>query len=153
MDLDRAGRTASASVVIRASPQAIFDILADPAMHPRIDGGRTVRAPLRGNPPRLFPGARFGMSMRRVAPYPIRNTVVEWDEPVLIAWRHFGGHRWRYRLVPVAGGTLVTETFDWSTSLRPGFIERAGYPERNLRGMDATLERLAALVGGRTIAP
>ena len=151
-DLDLRGRRASASVVIPATAQAIFDILADPAMHPRIDGGGTVHAPLRGNPSRLSPGARFGMSMRRVAPYPIRNTVVEWDEPRLIAWRHFGGHRWRYVLVPVEGGTRVTETFDWSTSLRPRFIERAGYPRRNLRGMAATLDRLAALAAERAIA-
>lgn len=144
-DLDQATRRACASAVIAADRRVIFDILADPAMHPSIDGGQTVRAPLANNPRRLSMGATFGMSMRRLAPYRIRNTVVEWDEPRLLAWRHFGGHRWRYELSPATGGTLVTETFDWSTSHRPRFIERAGYPERNLRGMAATLDRLAAL--------
>lgn len=37
----------------------------------------------------------------------------------LIAWRHFAGHRWRWQLKPV-----------------PGF------PERNRRGIQATLDRL-----------
>lgn len=144
-DLDPTTRRACASTVIAADRRVIFDILADPAMHPSIDGGQTVRAPLASNPPRLSMGATFGMSMRRLARYRIRNTVVEWDEPRLIAWRHFGGHRWRYELSEVPGGTRVTETFDWSTSRRPRFIERAGYPQRNLRGMEATLDRLATL--------
>ena len=49
-------------------------------------------------------GATFGMSVRRVWGYHIENTVVEWDEPNLIAWRHWAGHRWRYELRALARG-------------------------------------------------
>ena len=53
-------------------------------------------------------------------PYLTKNTVVEYDEDRLIAWRHLGKHRWRYELEPVEGGTKVTETFDWSTARSRG---------------------------------
>jgi hypothetical protein len=45
----------------------------------------------------------------------------------------------------VEGGCEVTETFDWSTARSPKFIERAGYPKANLRAIEATLDRLAAM--------
>jgi hypothetical protein len=68
--------------------------------------------------------------------------VVEFEEGRLIAWRHFHGHRWRYELRDVPGGTEVTETFDWSTARAKLPLELAGFPKRNLAGMQATLERL-----------
>jgi uncharacterized protein YndB with AHSA1/START domain len=133
---------------IAAEPQQIFDVLADPAQHPLIDGSGSVRSAAAGNPRRLSKGARFGMGMRLGAPYRIRNTVVEFDEPHRIAWRHFAGHRWRYVLTPVAGGTLVRE--EWDTTpvawLSPA-LRLLGFPERNRRGMEQTLARLDARVG------
>jgi hypothetical protein len=36
----------------------------------------------------------------------------------------------------------VTESFDWSNAISPGFIERMGYPKKHPEGMAATLERL-----------
>jgi hypothetical protein len=81
-------------------------------------------------------------------PYRITNTVVEYDENRLIAWQHFGKHRWRYELEPVDGGssTKVTESFDWSTATSPKAIELMGYPKRHPANMEATLERLAEMV-------
>ncbi len=79
-------------------------------------------------------------------PYRISNEVVEFEENRLIAWAHFGKHRWRYQLEPVAGGTQVTESFDWSTSRSPRAIELMGYPKQHVRNIEATLERLANLV-------
>ena len=52
-------------------------------------------------------------------PYKIRNTVVEFDEDRRIAWRHFGGHRWRYVPRAQPGGTRVTESFDYSLYAAP----------------------------------
>jgi uncharacterized protein YndB with AHSA1/START domain len=147
--LDRDARRASATAIISAPAQAVFDVVADPQMHPVIDGGQTVRRALEGVPTRLSMGVKFSMSVRRVWGYHIENTVVEWDEPHLIAWRHWAGHRWRYQLKDVPGGTEVTETFDWSTSLFPWALERGGYPARNLEGIVGTLERLAAVVAER----
>lgn len=63
------------------------------------------------------------MSMRIGLPYRITNEVVEFEEAKRIGWRHFGGHVWRYLLVPVEGGTMVTEQFDYSTN-RANFVLR-----------------------------
>jgi uncharacterized protein YndB with AHSA1/START domain len=139
-------RKVSTSRVIAAEPQVIFDVLADPAMHPVIDGSGSVKELLDGAPERLSLRARFGMKMDRGARYRIENVVVEFEEGERIAWRHYHGHRWRYELEPVEGGTLVTETFDWSRAAFPLFIELMRFPSRNLVGMEATLERLDELV-------
>jgi uncharacterized protein YndB with AHSA1/START domain len=139
----------STSRVIDADRQRIFDVLADPGLHPVIDGSGTVEDVQDGGPERLSDGARFGMSMKVGAPYRILNTVVEFEEGRRIAWRHFHGHRWRYELEDApAGGTRVTETFDWSTARSKLPLELAGIPKRNLRGMERTLENLERLVTG-----
>jgi hypothetical protein len=83
------------------------------------------------------------MDMRIGLPYRIKNTVVEFEEGRRIAWRHFGRHIWRYELEPVDGGTLVTETFDWSGVPVKAYITLMKWPERHEKNMAATLERLA----------
>ena len=138
--------------VIKASPEVIFDVLADPARHAEIDGSGMVQN-IRGESKRLELGSTFGMDMKMgPLPYRISNTVKEFEENRLIAWAHFGGHRWRYELEPVevdgTAATEVTESFDWSTCnpvVGKG-IELAGYPKKHPANMEATLERLAAVV-------
>lgn len=135
----------SESRVIAAPAQRLFDIVANPAMHPVIDGSGSVRAAQGANPEKLSKGAHFGMDMKLGAPYKITNTVVEFDEPRVIGWRHFNGHVWRYLFEPVVDGTKVTEQWDarpvpfWR---RPALIVM-GFPARNRKGIAATLERLA----------
>ncbi len=144
--VDKEARKTWATRWIDADPQAIFDVLADPAQHAVIDGSGMVTGSV-GESERLEMGSTFGMTMKiALLPYRIGNTVVEFDEPSQIAWRHMGRHRWRYELEPADGGTFVTETFDWSTALVPKAIEAVGYPERHLPGLHKTLERLADLV-------
>jgi uncharacterized protein YndB with AHSA1/START domain len=133
---------------IEATPETIFDILADPSRHGDIDGSGMV-LDVRNGPERLSLGAKFGMDMKiGPLPYRISSNVVEFEENRLVAWAHFGKHRWRYELEPLDGGarTRVTETFDWSTSVFPKGIELTGYPKKHPANMEATLERLAALV-------
>lgn len=140
----------SVSRVIDATPDRIFDLLADPKMHPVLDGGGTVKSAHTDNPERLSLGAKFGMNMRIGAPYPIVNTVVEFEEGRRIAWCHFAKARWRYELEPVDGGTKVTETFDLSGA-RPGigmFVRVAGFRKRNQAGMARTLERIEQHLAG-----
>lgn len=140
-------RSISVSRRIDAPATRIFAILANPRRHPDIDGSGTVVAIRPGAPTRLGLGVQFGADMRRGASYRIVNTVKEFEEGRRIAWAHKAGHRWRYVLEPLDdGGTLVTETFDWSTAVAPRVIERLGYPERNRPGMEATLARLEELV-------
>ena len=138
-------RTVSRTRVISAEPAAIFDLLADPSKHSSIDGSGTVKGARPSGPERLSMGATFGMDMKLGAPYRIVNTVVEFDENTSIAWRHIGGHRWRYDLEAVAGGTSVTETFDWSTSKAPLLLELGGAPKRNTKAIEKTLDNLAAM--------
>jgi uncharacterized protein YndB with AHSA1/START domain len=138
----------SASRVIAAPPEKIFDVLADPAQHPAIDGSGSVRAARPGGPERLSLGARFGMDMKIGMPYKIQNEVVEFEEGRRIAWRHAGRHVWRYELEPVEGGTKVTETFDWGPARAGALYPLLRIPRRNLRSMEQTLERLEAHVTG-----
>jgi uncharacterized protein YndB with AHSA1/START domain len=144
--VDMKARRTSASRRIKATPEAIFEILTDPAKHPLIDGSGTVQT-VGESPGKLQMGSKFGMSMKlKLIPYRVRSTVVEFDENRLIAWHHLGKHRWRYELEPIEEGTLVTETFDWSTSLAPRALELAGYPKTHLTNIEQSLERLAELV-------
>ncbi|MBB4929484.1 uncharacterized protein YndB with AHSA1/START domain [Lipingzhangella halophila] len=137
----------SRSVVIDAPAADIFDILAAPHQHPEFDGSATVREQIEG-PQRLGPGERFGMQMRAGLPYRITNRVVEFQENRLLTWRHWGTHRWRWELEPVAGGTRVTETFDYSYAF--SFLyQLAGWPARNARSIEQTLVRLKTLAEGR----
>ncbi len=104
----------SARIVVQASPSVIFSILKNPKRHKDIDGSATVTANVSG-PESLVLGSKFGMKMRLGITYWIRNTVVEYKQNKLIAWRHFGHWRWRYELVDLGdGSTQVTETFDGS---------------------------------------
>jgi len=138
-------RIVSAGTTVAAPPDVVFAILADPRQHPRIDGSGTLQGTISG-PERLAKGADFGMDMKMYGlPYRIRNRVVEFEEGRRIAWRHLGGHRWRYELELFVDGTRVTETFDYSryNVLWAKGIEVAGFPERNRRGIEETLVRLS----------
>ncbi|HWE90849.1 MAG TPA: SRPBCC family protein [Pseudonocardiaceae bacterium] len=142
-------RQISATRTIATTPEVIFELLADPAKHPLLDGSGTVRAAREGNPERLSLGAKFGMDMKIGASYKILNTVVEFEENRLIAWRHFNGHRWRWRLNPLPdGSTEVTETFDWSTARSPLLISLSPFPRKNRAGIRKTLDRLAEMFPG-----
>jgi uncharacterized protein YndB with AHSA1/START domain len=140
-------RSVSASTVVGTSPATVFELLAAPRRHAEFDGSGTVRAAVTG-PARLAPGARFGMAMRWGLPYHVQNTVVEFEEGRRIGWRHFGRHVWRYELEPLAGGTRITETFDYAPSLAPRLLELARAPQRNLTSIRATLDRLVTIFGG-----
>jgi uncharacterized protein YndB with AHSA1/START domain len=142
-------RQVSRTAVIAASPEQLFELLADPAKHALIDGSGTVRSSRDGGPDRLSLGARFGMEMKMGASYKIQNTVVEFEENRLIAWTHFMGHRWRWLLKPLDDGkTQVTETFDWSTAKSSLVIRLAGFPKKNAQGIEKTLERLTGMFPG-----
>lgn len=138
-------RVISASRLISAPLDAVWAVLASPAGHVAMDGSGTVLGVASG-PETLVLGSRFRMKMKVGVPYRVRSTVVEFDEGRRIAWAHFGGHRWRFELEPTEGGTMVTESFDWSTSRSPRFIERVGYPRRHEATLRDTLERLEKVV-------
>jgi hypothetical protein len=121
------------TIDIAAPAEIIFDILADPAQHPKIDGSTTVRR-LRGSPRRLSAGSKFSMSMRLFGvPYRVTNRVVEFELNRLIAWRTLspsaGGTNWGPRPeVPRSG----------SHSTTPGTPRPGGGSSGSLAGLNVT---------------
>ncbi|TCP55199.1 uncharacterized protein YndB with AHSA1/START domain [Tamaricihabitans halophyticus] len=133
----------SRSRVIPAAPEHIFALLVDPAKHALFDGSGTIKGARGSAGKRLTLGSTFGMDMRILAPYRITNTVVEFEENVLIAWRHFYGHRWRWHLAARGHGqTEVTETFDWSTARTARLLGRTQIPARNTKAIERSLRLL-----------
>ena len=133
----------SVSRVIDATPEEIFAVISDPTMHSVIDGSGMVKGERFGPDKLTAVGDSFGMKMNyKGLPYRMKSTVKEFEANRRIAWSHFFGHRWRYELEPVDGGTEVTETFDWSYARIPKAIELMGYPKQHPANIEATLERL-----------
>ena len=144
---------------IEASPERLYDIIADvtrmPELSPEIlrcawlDGARSA-----------VPGARFRATnkVRRGPAWKNRPIVTVALRGREIAWARtepFSGTLvWRYRFAPEGGGTRVTESYEVARPLtRVGWfiIERFGETDRRaaLRaGMERTLERLRALAEG-----
>ena len=135
-------KVVSRSTIVPAPAQVIFDLLADPRRHNEIDGSGTVQSAQINAPERLSLDATFGMQMKMGLPYKITNTVVEFEENKTIAWRHVGGHIWRYILEPVDGGTKVTEQFDWNKSKAPLILKLRKSPQDNAKSIEKTLENL-----------
>jgi uncharacterized protein YndB with AHSA1/START domain len=136
--------------VIPAPPEAIFDLLADPARHHDIDGSGTVVAAKQGSQ-RLALGSTFGMSMKMGIPYSMVSEVVEFEEGRRIAWqtrgpgrigKHVAGRIWRYELEPVDGGTCVRESWDITheSAVSKPLVRRGA--TRTGKNMAATLERI-----------
>ena len=137
----------SRSRFIAASPEAVFEVLATPALHTVIDGSDTVKGAQPRGPQRLALGAKFGMDMNMKVDYKILNTVCEFEEGRRIAWRHFGGHFWRYLLEPAADsagkpGTLVTEQWDAREVRARILLRLAGYVRRHPASIEQTLAKL-----------
>ena len=143
--LDIKNEVARVSKIISASPEAIFELLANPASHALIDDSGSVKASQSTSPQRLALGSKFGMSMKIGVPYKITNEVVEFEENQRIAWRHFGGHIWRYVLEPVPGqsnATKVTEEFDWKSNKSKLMLKVMNAFKNNHRNIEKTLDRM-----------
>ena len=99
--MSNAEREVSISRVIRSSPEEIFGLLDDPTQARQFDGSDTIQK-VPASDQHLTLGSTFGVDMKLgPIPYKITNTVVEFEPNRLIAWQHFGKHRWRYILEPV----------------------------------------------------
>ncbi|MFM8192389.1 MAG: hypothetical protein ACKN9L_02465, partial [Actinomycetota bacterium] len=114
----------------------------DPTMHAVIDGSKSVKSVIFG-PDRLGLGDKFGVNMEIGVKYKITNTVVEFMENRLIAWRHLGRWIWRYEFKEVSPNqTVVTETFDGTkTPLNLWLKVRKAYPHAE-KAVAKTLVRL-----------
>jgi uncharacterized protein YndB with AHSA1/START domain len=138
-------RVASASRVIEASPEVIFELIADPSRQPSWDGNDNLGSAEPGQRVRAV-GDVFTMTLSggKVR----ENHVVEFDEGRRIAWRpaEVGaepfGHLWRWELEPRDdGSTLVTHTYDWTR-----LTDESRFPRARATGPDklrASLDGLA----------
>lgn len=135
-------RIKSASIIINAPASKIFDVIANPQTHSIIDGSNSVRSVIKG-PMRLALGSKFGMNMEIGIKYRITNTVVEFQENKLIAWRHLGRWIWRYELKEISSTqTVVIESFDGTTTPFNVWLKaRKAYPYTQ-KAVAKTLVRL-----------
>jgi len=141
---------------IRAAPEVIFAVLADPSKHSSIDGSGMVQGAAEADSQRLSLGATFGMSMKMGMHYSTTSTVVEFEEGRRIAWqtgpkgkleRFVAGRIWRYELEPRANGTLVRESWDISTDHQRALLKLGDiWSGKTRRDMELTLARLDSLV-------
>ena len=130
-------RSVSVSRTINAPASVIFNLLADPREHSRLDGSGAV-VDVKEAPKRLSLGAVFTMRMKMKANYTTRNVVSEFVENRSIAWHHKAGLIWRYELDEVEGGTKVTESFIYDNPLGL-IISMLGVPKKNQEAMQVTL--------------
>jgi hypothetical protein len=142
---------------IAASPEAIFDVLADPAKHSLIDGSGMLQGAADGAAAdRLSLGSTFGMGMKMGVTYSTVNTVVEFEENRRIAWQtgpkgklepYVAGRIWRYELEPQDGRTLVRESWDITKDHQRVLLHLGDiYSRKTRRDMELTLARLDTLV-------
>jgi len=140
----------SASREIAATPERIFELIADPAQQPRWDGNDNLSEAPAGQRVRRA-GDVFTMTLTTGV---VReNHVVEFEEARRIAWHpsevgcRQPGHLWRWELAPAGdSGTLVTHTYDWTLLTDRDRLPRARSttPDK----LRASLDRLAALAEG-----
>ena len=142
--------------LISASPEVIFDVLADPAKHALIDGSGMLQGANEASSFRLALGVTFGMGMKLGVRYSTVNTVVEFEENRRIAWQtgpkgkleaYVAGRIWRYDLEPSGDRTVLRESWDISTDHQRALLRLGDiYSKKTRRDMELTLARLDALV-------
>ncbi|MFL6207016.1 MAG: SRPBCC family protein [Acidimicrobiales bacterium] len=140
-------RVVVASRDIGASPERIFELIADPAVQPSWDGNDNLAGAAPGQRVRAV-GDVFVMTTTKGS---VReNHVVEFEEGRLIAWKPAEpgqmpvGHLWRWQIDPVDGvRSTVTHTYDWTDLHDESRLERAR--STTTERLAASIDRLAAL--------
>lgn len=145
-DVDES-RVASYQRLVRAEPERIFALIADPAAQPTWDGNDNLASAATDQRVRAV-GDVFATNLTTGV---VReNHVVEFEEGRRIAWKPSEpgheppGHLWRWELEPADGGaTLVRHTYDWSELTDPSRFERAR--ATTAERLQASVDRLADL--------
>jgi uncharacterized protein YndB with AHSA1/START domain len=162
MDIDERVQV-SASRRIAAPAAEIFQILADPAKHPVLDGSGMLR-PTPDQPVLGQVGDTFTVAMYLpdLGDYLMLNRVIAFERDRLIGWEPTPGdevasrnaelpigasqgYNYGYRLQPDGEATLVTEIFDCTEadqSIRDAVRDGQGW----IPAMQQSLTRLATLV-------
>jgi uncharacterized protein YndB with AHSA1/START domain len=149
------GHVVSVSREIDAPAAALFAVVADASRHAEIDGSGALVALKDGATQKLSLGSTFGMKMKMGVPYSMTNTVIEFEQDKLIAWktvqsgplgRFIGGRIWRYQFEPTGGGTKVTESWDISQDKQKRFLAKDKVATATADSMTKSLAHLADLV-------
>jgi uncharacterized protein YndB with AHSA1/START domain len=137
----------TASRVIAAPADKIFELIADPSLQPQWDGNENLAEAPPGQRVRTV-GDVFTMTLTIGSDR--TNHVVEFEEGRRIAWlpsepgKAPPGHLWRWELEPLDDSTtLVTHTYDWSALTDEKRLPRAR--DTTADKLLASIERLAAL--------
>jgi uncharacterized protein YndB with AHSA1/START domain len=140
-------RVVSAGRDIAAPAEAIFELIADPALQPQWDGNDNLSEAPAGQ---RVHGVGDMFVMTTTTGNVRENHVVEFVEGRRMAWkpaepgRETPGHLWRWELEPIdAGHTRVTHTYDWTRLSDEKRIPRAVATTAD--SLRASLDRLAAL--------
>ncbi|CAG7573109.1 uncharacterized protein YndB with AHSA1/START domain [Barrientosiimonas humi] len=147
-DLSGTTQVVRATREVRATPETIFELIADPARQPEWDGNDNLGQADAGQRVRevgdVFRMVLLGGDKVR------ENHVVEFEEGRLIAWRPASegeapaGHLWRWELEPTGdGATRVTQTYDWTQLTDESRMARARSTSPAM--LQASLDRLAEL--------
>lgn len=141
----------SAERVVNADPATVFELIADPAQHPRWDGNDNLAEAVQVA---RVTGTGQKFVIRTTSDALRENTVTEFEEGRRIAWLPADvdaepfGQLWRWEVEPGSepGTSLVRHTYDWTglpADAAPMRIERA----RNTTSewLMKSIDRLAAL--------
>jgi uncharacterized protein YndB with AHSA1/START domain len=147
MDPEFPDRVVSVTRFISASPERIFDLIADPSLQPSWDGNNNLASAAPGQRVRQS-GDVFKTTLTNGA---VReNHVVEFIEGSQIAWlpaergKQPAGHLWRWQLDPVnATLTKVTHTYDWTALTDSTRIAKARATTPDM--LRESMDRLASL--------
>jgi uncharacterized protein YndB with AHSA1/START domain len=143
-------RVVSASRVVEAPAEVVFELIADPSRQPAWDGNDNLATAEPGQRVRAV-GDVFTMTL--TGGQVRHNHVVEFEEGRRIAWRPSEvdtdppGHLWRWELEPRDdGSTLVTHTYDWTQLTDSNRLPRARATTSDK--LMASIDRLAELAEG-----
>ncbi|MCV7103050.1 SRPBCC family protein [Mycobacterium palustre] len=146
MQSERDERVVSATRVISASAERIFELIADPSRQPSWDGNDNLASAAPGQRVHAV-GDIFKTTLTNGA---VReNHVVEFIEGSKIAWcpaepkKQPPGHLWRWELQPInATLTSVTHTYDWTRLTDSTRMEKARSTTAEM--LRESIDRLAA---------
>jgi hypothetical protein len=162
--MDLGGRVqVSVSRSIAAPAAKIFQVLADPANHPALDGSGMVRAAAdQVVPSQVGDTFTVAMYLPELGDYLMLNRITAFEQDQWIAWQPTPGdavasrnaslpigapqgYSWGFRLQADGDATVVTEVFDCTEAAQ--VIRDAVEDGRSwVPAMRQTLERLAAIV-------
>lgn len=138
----------SATGVIAAPAEIVFEQIADPARQIAWDGNDNLAESAEGQRVQAVDDVFVTFTTKG---YERHNRIVELEEARLIAWRPSEpdapepGHLWRWELRPLDdGSTEVTHTYDWTELTEEKRLPRAR--STTSAHLQASIDRLAALL-------